>query len=110
MSLLFDQNLSHQLPRRLADLFPGSQHVRNVGMRDADDEEIWRYAAREDLVVVTKDSDFPDRVRLRGAPPKVVWLTIGNCTTATVERLVRERADDIRRLIETVDADLLIVY
>ena len=45
MKLLFDQNLSPNLPRSLADLFPGSLHVRQIGLRDADDsalEDEWR--------------------------------------------------------------------
>lgn len=32
MKLLFDHNLSHKLIGRLADLFPDSEHVRNVNL------------------------------------------------------------------------------
>jgi predicted nuclease of predicted toxin-antitoxin system len=31
--------------------------------------------------LVTKDEDFHRLSVLRGAPPKVVWLRVGNCTT-----------------------------
>jgi predicted nuclease of predicted toxin-antitoxin system len=41
MKLLFDQNLSPRLARLLADLYPGSIHVREVGLRDAVDAAIW---------------------------------------------------------------------
>jgi predicted nuclease of predicted toxin-antitoxin system len=44
MKLLFDQNLSPQLPRLLADIYADSTHVREVGLREADDSEIWDYA------------------------------------------------------------------
>jgi predicted nuclease of predicted toxin-antitoxin system len=44
MKLLFDQNLSHKLARRLADLFPNSTHVREVGLKEAEDPEVWEYA------------------------------------------------------------------
>ena len=37
MKLLFDENLSHKLVGLLADLFPGSVHVREVGLKAADD-------------------------------------------------------------------------
>jgi len=40
MKLLFDQNLSPRLLRLLADLYPDSTHVRDVGLRDASDAEI----------------------------------------------------------------------
>jgi len=37
MKLLFDENLSPQLVRLLRDLFPDSVHVRDVGLKMADD-------------------------------------------------------------------------
>ncbi|MCW5960748.1 MAG: hypothetical protein KIS76_11350 [Pyrinomonadaceae bacterium] len=33
---MFDENLSPVLPRRIVDLFPGSVHVRDVGMKATD--------------------------------------------------------------------------
>jgi uncharacterized protein DUF5615 len=56
--LLLDQNLSPGLIDLLADLYPGSQHVRNVGLGAANDEQVWSYAAREGLAIVSKDTDF----------------------------------------------------
>lgn len=41
MKLLFDQNLSFKLCGRLADLFPGSSHVRLLELHQADDRAIW---------------------------------------------------------------------
>jgi len=32
MKLLFDQNLSFRLVRKLADVYPDCQHVRNIGL------------------------------------------------------------------------------
>jgi predicted nuclease of predicted toxin-antitoxin system len=61
MKLLFYQNLSHRLVRTLADLYAESVHVRYVGLRDADDSDIWDYAGKNRLVLVSKDSDFQQR-------------------------------------------------
>ena len=72
MILLFDQNLSPGLVERLADVFPGSEHVRRVGLREGTDEQIWSYAQSRRLVIITKDRDFHKMSRTRGAPPKVV--------------------------------------
>ncbi len=74
MKLLFDQNLSYLLPRRLADLFPESDHVRRLSLDRASDDRIWEFAQANGFCVVTQDSDFAERSRLYGAPPKVVWL------------------------------------
>jgi predicted nuclease of predicted toxin-antitoxin system len=44
MKLLFDENPSFRLCERLASLFPGSVHVRSVGLAEADDRAIWDFA------------------------------------------------------------------
>ncbi|NLT70435.1 MAG: DUF5615 family PIN-like protein [Verrucomicrobiaceae bacterium] len=61
MKLLFDQNLSSALVGHLADLFPGSTHVKSLGMMSADDVAIWNYAAQNGFTIVSKDSDFQQR-------------------------------------------------
>jgi predicted nuclease of predicted toxin-antitoxin system len=71
VKLLFDQNLSHKLVTRLADLYPGSDHVRNRGLKEADDGTIWAFAKREQFVIVTKDEDFHARSMLHGHSPKL---------------------------------------
>lgn len=95
MKLLFDQNLSPRLVTLLAAEFVGSQHVRNAGMAAAADPTIWAYAAREGFVIVSKDSDFQQRAVLRGHPPKVVWVRLGNCSTTDVEDLLRSHRSDL---------------
>jgi predicted nuclease of predicted toxin-antitoxin system len=95
MKLLFDQNLSHRLVRGLQDLFPGSLHVRHLGLAEADDLEIWNYAKERDLVIVTQDSDYPDWNKLRGAPPRIVWLRCGNASVEEIERKLRHAAERI---------------
>jgi len=55
---LLDQNLSPRLGSGPADLFPGSVHVREAGLREAPDDDIWRYAAEHGYVIASKDSDY----------------------------------------------------
>jgi predicted nuclease of predicted toxin-antitoxin system len=95
MTLLFDQNLSHRLVAVLAGEFPGSLHVRDAGMATASDPVVWEYAAREGFVIVSKDTDFQQRAVLRGHPPKVVWVRLGNCSTAEVVDLLRSRRAEL---------------
>ena len=107
MKLLFDQNLSHKLVRRLADLFPDSVHVREVGLKTADDTLIWEYARDNNLIIVSKDSDFHQRSFLYGYPPKVVWVRLGNCSTADIERVLRNNVEAIRDFYEDESASFL---
>jgi predicted nuclease of predicted toxin-antitoxin system len=89
MKLLFDENLSPKLVQLLADLFPDSVHVRDVGLNAADDALVWEYAQENSLTICSKDSDMHQRSFLRGFPPKIVWVRLGNCSTADVEDLLR---------------------
>jgi predicted nuclease of predicted toxin-antitoxin system len=65
MKLLFDENLSPQLVRLLSDLFPDSVHVREVGLKAADDPIVWKYAQEHDLIICSKDSDMHQQFPLR---------------------------------------------
>lgn len=89
MKLLFDENLSPRLPRLLADLFPDSLHVRDVGMKATDDPLVWDYAKGGDFMIVSKDADMHDLSLVFGNPPKVIWLRLGNCSTRQVEEVLR---------------------
>ena len=59
------------------------------------DRAIWAHAATNGFVLVTKDEDFQRLSLLQGAPPKVIWIGLGNCSTADVEQLLRRRHDEI---------------
>ena len=89
MKLLFDQNLSPKLVHLLKDLYPGSVHVQSAGLDCAGDDVIWIYARDNDFVIVTKDEDYNTISVVRGFPPKVIWLLLGNCKTSQVEAVFR---------------------
>jgi predicted nuclease of predicted toxin-antitoxin system len=97
VKLLLDQNISHRLAESLASLYPDSSHVRLTGLKAADDESIWTFAARHDFVLVSKDSDFYQRSLLLGFPPKVIWIRRGNCRTEAIEQILREHYSDIEQ-------------
>ena len=96
MRLLFDENLSARLVGALADQFPNSSHVNLVGLASATDLEIWVYAREHDFTVVSKDDDFRSLSLVNGAPPKVIWLRLGNGPTAEVARVLLENLETIR--------------
>jgi predicted nuclease of predicted toxin-antitoxin system len=95
VSLLFDQNLSWRLVRRLTTEFPGSEQVVMAGLAGADDRTVWTYAASKGLAVVSKDGDFRDLSVLLGASPKLVLLRVGNGPTRDFEDLLRQRQLDV---------------
>lgn len=50
MKLLFDQNLSFKLCRKLADVFPQSSQIRLIRMEEAEDRAIWEYAKANNFI------------------------------------------------------------
>jgi predicted nuclease of predicted toxin-antitoxin system len=91
----------------LADLFPTSLHVRDVGMKSTVDPIVWDYAKSNNLMIVSKDSDMHDLSLVFGSPPKVIWIRIGNCSTSQVEQLLRREFDAITLFYEDKYLSLL---
>ncbi len=89
VKLLLDENLAPRLARALSDLYPGSIHLTECGLRGVPDSQVWEYARENGFVIASKDSDFSQRSSLFGGPPKVVWLRLGNCTTSKAEFVLR---------------------
>ena len=109
MRLLFDQNLSPRLTELLSDIYPDSTHVQTVELDRAGDDEVWNYAHQNRLILVTKDTDFHERSVIQGAPPKVIWIRQGNCSTAMIEQILRRHHKDIQRLVEDNEISYLVL-
>jgi predicted nuclease of predicted toxin-antitoxin system len=107
MKLLFDENLSFRLVAALADLYPNSTHVREVGLLGADDLHVWQYAAEHGYLLVSKDTDFYERSLVFGAPPKIVWLRTGNSSVADTINLLRSQYIVVRHFNEDAEATFL---
>ncbi|MEX2611253.1 MAG: DUF5615 family PIN-like protein [Gemmatimonadota bacterium] len=107
VKLLFDENLAQRLVHDLADLFPASSHIVTLGLIGAADHRVWEVARLDGYVLVTKDEDFHRLSVLRGAPPKVIWIRLGNCATADVARLLRFRAEHIHEFAADVESAIL---
>ena len=108
--LLLDNNLSHRLIPRIEDLFPGSTHVAQAGLDRATDWEVWNYARTRSFSILTKDSDFNDLTLLRGAPPKIICLRIGNCRVAEIAEILQCHAPTIHSFLRDKTATILELY
>lgn len=99
MKLLFDQNISFRVIRGIKDIYPDAKQVRELNLDNATDREIWSFAKREGYTIVTFDSDFYDLNLIRGIPPKIIWLKLGNITTADIITTFRENIDLIQEFL-----------
>ena len=105
----FRSKLSPALPRLLADLFPDSLHTQHCGLAEVSDEAVWQFAKREGCAIVTKDGDFRMRSLLEEAPPKVIWLRVGNGPTHAVASILRTNSAVIHTFNESRSEMLLIL-
>jgi len=96
LKLLLDQNLSRKLVPQLQDRYPGSAHVFPSGLHRADDSDLWYYARLHGFTLATKNTDMVDLCVLRGGPPQVLWLRVGNCATSTIREVIERNDDRIR--------------
>ena len=110
MKLLIDQNMSPRLVQQLSDLYPDSVHVSMVGLDKALDTAVWDYALEHEYLIVTKDVDFSELGILFGFPPKVIWIRRGNCSTKTIEQILRDNFDAIQTLEQSPETGILTLF
>ena len=109
MRLLYDENLSPRLVTLLIDLFPGSLHVRDVGLSSATDDDVWNYAEENGLAIVSKDADSHQPSFLLESGPKINWTQVGNCSTTQQEEILRNSGPTILEFGQEPDATFLAV-
>lgn len=107
MKFLIDHNLSPTLVHHLKDHYPGSMHTSELGFDRTPDHDLWQHAKANGFSILTKDTDFEQLSLLRGAPPKVVWLRIGNASTQVVRDLLNAHRTDIVAFLNDEERSLL---
>jgi Uncharacterized protein conserved in bacteria len=108
VSLLLDANLSWRFIDILNKYYDKCVHVDSSGLNiPAKDSDIWYYAKKNQMVIITNDEDFLNIQILRGFPPKVVLFKTGNLKRKQVEDVLINIKQDIIRLIESDDYGLL---
>lgn len=107
MKLLFDQNISPKILKKLPDEFADCKQVRFVGLENATDSEILDFAKKKGFAIVTFDADFIDLNALHGTPPKIIYLNTGNLTTHNVSNLIINNLLTIQRYLNSETDDIL---
>jgi predicted nuclease of predicted toxin-antitoxin system len=103
VKLLFDQNISFRIISKIETNFPEAKQVRQLGIENYSDVEIWRFAKENEFTIVTFDADFFDLANFKGHPPKIIWLRFGNTTTHFLANIVNTRNSIIKDFISSVE-------
>ncbi len=105
MKLLLDQNISYRLVKDMNFIVPTLNHVKFVGLSDAEDYEIWEYAKQNEYTIVTFDADFYEIQNMRGSPPKLFWLRFGNTTRREFMDFFVQNIETIREFCDAEEPD-----
>jgi predicted nuclease of predicted toxin-antitoxin system len=100
VKILIDAQLPPGLKPLLTQAGHEAYHVVEVGLRDAGDAQLWGYAVREQMVILTKDEDFAARRLREPHGPIVVWLRVGNCSRAALVRWLIPLLGSIDALVQ----------
>lgn len=110
MKLLFDQNISHRLLNLIQDILPESKQVRELGLENQSDKQIWEYAKENEYSIVTFDADFYDFSLVWGHPPKIIWIRTSNQTTKNVEEILRKFMSTMQEFLKDNDLACLEIF
>ena len=101
MTIWIDAQLSPALAIWLTEAFAEVEafSVKFLGLRDAEDEDIFKAAREAEAVVMTKDQDFVALLDRLGPPPNVIWLTCGNTSNAHLKHLLSQTLPDALDLL-----------
>lgn len=101
MIIWVDAQLSPSIAGWIIQNFPVEAFaLREIGLRDADDIEIFNAARQANAIVLTKDKDFVDLIDRYGPPPKIIWLTCGNTSNIRLRQILDQRLADALSILE----------
>lgn len=102
MTIWLDAQLSPAIATWISSQYGVSAvALRDLGLRDATDQEIFFAARVADAIVMTKDGDFVMLLEKHGAPPKVILLTCGNTSNTRLKEILTDTLEKALELLQT---------
>lgn len=100
MTIWIDAQLSPALAPWIAQTFGISAvALRDIGLRDGSDRQIFLAAKQQSTIVMTKDADFVKLLDDLGPPPQVIWITCGNTSNAHLRQLLQTALPRVLELL-----------
>ena len=99
MRFLCDVHISYKVVKHLISLGFETKHVNEILDKwNTKDIDICTYADSNDLIVVTKDSDFRDSYFIKNSPKKLLKINLGNISNQELIQIITGNIDSIRKL------------
>ena len=100
LTFWLDAHLSPSIAKWLKENFGvNAASLRSIGLREADDIDIFKAAKAADVIFISKDKDLKSFIDNFGPPPKLIWLTCGNTSNVTLKQIL---ADNFETIIEVL--------
>jgi predicted nuclease of predicted toxin-antitoxin system len=97
-----DAQLSPSIASWIEHNFPvESVALRDIGLRDSEDEDIFKAARSAGAVIMTKDADFLKLLDRYGAPPQIIWVTCGNSSNKRLKEILTIFLADALMLLDS---------
>ena len=104
MKFLVDAQLPIRLAYVLSDLGHDAKHTLQLPEANrTQDVSVTQTADAEGRIVVSKDNDFPEAHQARGAPKRVLHISIGNCVNSVLLAAVRNNFEEIVQAFNDAD-------
>lgn len=105
MIIWVDAQLSPAIATWISDTFGiTALALRDIGLRDAEDFEIFEAAKAQSVILITKDSDFVDLVNRLDSPPQIIWLTCGNTSNIRLREILSATLPEALELLRSGEA------
>ena len=80
----------------------------NIGLPiPAKDTEIWNYAKKHNMLIVTNDEDSLHLSTFKGFPPKILLLRMGNQSRKFIEQTLINMKNQIKMFVESSEYGIL---
>jgi predicted nuclease of predicted toxin-antitoxin system len=105
-----DNHLSPIIAKWLSDdlnLIVKSSYTLNTwGLSD---NEIYEKAKRAEIliIIVSKDTDLDQIISIKGSPPKLIKLTIGNCSNKLMFSILKQNIPKALKLLFDFNKDII---
>ena len=102
MTIWIDAQLSPSLALWINQNFEGieAKSLRALGLRDAEDIDIFRQAKQASVILMSKDEDFVQLLQTFGPPPVIILVTCGNTSNARMREILNKQLKFILELIK----------
>ena len=100
MTLWVDAQFSPIIATWIRETFSvEARSMKDLGLRDATDRQIFLAAKKIQAIIITKDSDFLNLANQLGTPTQVIWITCGNTSNAALKDVLSKNLPHALQLL-----------